>query len=258
MNPFQLMKFHEKGFTKSDKLISKSLLETPYDFIQANISLSAEKINTSPSALLRFCKKLGYKGFSEFRFELERYLNSANHAVSDEETGNQRIISIYKESLDQFLDSVSDEKIETLAKNILNASKVKIFGVERTGLVAQELYLCLLKIGISSEVFVDEYLFSLTIKTTKSDELHIYISVSGLTTKINDSIQESYEENANVAVITHNPNISNVELINTLVILPMADISQLSFSNIQSHVLNHIFIEVLIASIKKNYKKSGE
>ena len=36
----------------------------------------AEFADVSKSALLRFCKKLGYSGYSEFKFEVSRFLLS--------------------------------------------------------------------------------------------------------------------------------------------------------------------------------------
>ena len=39
----------------------------------APIDIIAEKAGVSKSALLRFCKKLGYEGYSEFKYEVSKY-----------------------------------------------------------------------------------------------------------------------------------------------------------------------------------------
>ena len=76
MNPYELISAHEAEFTKSDEIIRDAILSNPELIIKYNIITIAEKIDVSKSAILRFCKKLGYSGFSDFKFDMSRFVNS--------------------------------------------------------------------------------------------------------------------------------------------------------------------------------------
>ena len=56
---------------------------------------AAYKMNVSKSALLRFCQKCGYDGFSEFKYEVSRYLHSGNMYNDNEVNSSEEIIQLF-------------------------------------------------------------------------------------------------------------------------------------------------------------------
>ena len=53
------------NLTKNEKKLSTYILENVNEVIYDSIQSIASKTNTSPAAIIRFSKKLGYNGFSE-------------------------------------------------------------------------------------------------------------------------------------------------------------------------------------------------
>ena len=76
MNPLELITLHEQSFTKSDIKVRNFVLDNLEIITARSIDIIAEKAGVSKSALLRFCKKLGYEGYSEFKYEVSKYLLS--------------------------------------------------------------------------------------------------------------------------------------------------------------------------------------
>lgn len=60
--------------TKSENIIANYILRKPEDVELYTITKIAEFTGTSKSAVLRFCQKLGYEGYSEFRYDMINYL----------------------------------------------------------------------------------------------------------------------------------------------------------------------------------------
>ena len=96
MNPLQLIQLHEKEFTKSEMKIME-YVTTHLDAISSYPILTvAEKCKVSKSALLRFCQKCGYRGYSGFKYEISRYLQSA--VMIDENSDAKQILIQIKQN----------------------------------------------------------------------------------------------------------------------------------------------------------------
>ncbi len=99
MTPIQHIELHQGEFTKSELVIMDYVL-THLDKISAYpIATIAEKCKVSKSALLRFCQKCGFKGYSEFRYEVSRYIQSITQITESDNVKTQTITNLYIEAL---------------------------------------------------------------------------------------------------------------------------------------------------------------
>lgn len=71
MNIIDRIEAAKPNFTKSDELIYNCIKEDYWIIIReaSTIVDLAEKCRVSKSAILRFAKKLGYSGYSEFKYD---------------------------------------------------------------------------------------------------------------------------------------------------------------------------------------------
>ena len=81
MGPIERLELNKNNLTKSEIEIMEYIKKNPMDIVQFSIIQIAEKANTSKSAVIRLCQKIGYDGFSEFKFDMSRYLVSNNVSV---------------------------------------------------------------------------------------------------------------------------------------------------------------------------------
>ncbi|MBA2874526.1 MurR/RpiR family transcriptional regulator [Thermaerobacillus caldiproteolyticus] len=91
----------------------------------------AEATHVSPTTILRFCRKLGCDGFSEFKTKLKLYLQETNHPF----------ITSAQDSLFEFFERTLktdyEQTIQTVAKVIAEAEHVIFVGAGSSGILAE-------------------------------------------------------------------------------------------------------------------------
>ena len=193
MNPFDSMKLASGDFTKSDIRIYDYIMSNQYDAVQQNIVSMAKSIGVSKSALLRFAKKIGYVGFSEFKYDLARAVHRGGSESKDFSGGRiAEIVEIYQQTLGCISEMVDEQELIAIAKVIAAATRIKIFGFNITGLTAQYLRLRLSKINIDAEAVTDAVLMSEISQQGKKGDLHIYLSTKGSDSTLLDMIEVSH------------------------------------------------------------------
>ena len=137
MDIFEKINSKIPDFTKSDVKFSKFIMANIQAVEENSISRVAELAGVSTSAVLRFCKKLGYSGYSEFRFELMR------HDSMDQSREGETLLNEYADLYSCAVNSIrgmgEDELIE-VAKMIYEAPMVKCTGALSSGLPALKFY----------------------------------------------------------------------------------------------------------------------
>ena len=88
MNPLELLEKEYPNLTKSEQAITDYIVNNPMTVIRFSLTQIAKEARTSNTAVIRLCQKLGYQGFSEFKFSLSRVALSDTHG-SDGEGGKE-------------------------------------------------------------------------------------------------------------------------------------------------------------------------
>lgn len=122
MDPIALLQKNMDSFTKSEQKLAQYILDNPRYVLGENISGIAKSATSSNAALVRLCQKLGYKGFSEFKFSMHRYLLShgAEHSGEQSENGSpmQATIEAYIHYIRQLPDFVDEAELRKAAQTI--------------------------------------------------------------------------------------------------------------------------------------------
>lgn len=246
MNPMELIKLHEDKFTKSEIKIMNFILENPEVILKHPLITAANYMKVSKSALLRFTQKIGYKGYPEFKYEISKYLQSGNLKNN---TSYTDIVKLFSSTIGKINDTLLYEDILNLAKDILSARKIKIYGIHESGLSATQLYYRLTALGIDSQYIVDDSIAEMALFSSHED-LNIYFTISSTTDLIIESIKNAYTKKSKIAIISQNGNTKVKKLSDYFLLIPSFNISHKDFF-IDPQVLNYIIIEILINAISK-------
>lgn len=68
MNAYLRIEEYNDSYTTTEKLIADYILQN--DILQDSAQVLGEKTNTSAAAIIRFSKKIGFKGFSDLKMNL--------------------------------------------------------------------------------------------------------------------------------------------------------------------------------------------
>ena len=103
--------------TAKELEVLEILKNDPYAFKSSTATEIATKYNISQSAISRFCQKLGYSGFSDFRLSLIFNSPSDKTIISD----NKYYANLFNNLCNNLSSSIPNELLEEAAKIILNA-----------------------------------------------------------------------------------------------------------------------------------------
>lgn len=70
---------NDNHFSNIEKAIAQYLLENQHQIKKASVRFIAEQTYTSPSSIMRFCQKLGFNGYTDFK---EAYLEEIHYLSS--------------------------------------------------------------------------------------------------------------------------------------------------------------------------------
>lgn len=222
------MKFKEKisiyytSLTPTEKKICTKILDNPEIIIKNSIIDAGNKCDTSKSAMLRFAKKLGYSGYSEFKYAIsEDYDSKPNDETTDvNESFLKRISSLFAESVYHLGNLNYELQLQQLAKMIDEYSYVKSIGIGNTAFCANQLVYSLYSYNKFIECVGDCIQFDYLKNCLNSEYLLIIFSVTCSETKYLDLVKTAKNKGAKIIVITMNNEHKLVSLSDLSFILP--------------------------------------
>lgn len=153
--------------TETEKTIVE-YLDTHQDIVsELTITDLAANTYTSNASIIRFCKKLGFKGYKDFLIQYVKDLESLRYTTREvnydfpftDGTPNeilQSLASLYKEASDLCLKHIDLSLIEKVVNKIQKARRVFIFAKGDTGVTSKAFINRLIKLGIYPILVNDE------------------------------------------------------------------------------------------------------
>lgn len=170
----------------------------------------AKKCETSDATVLRFCRSLGYLGFSDFKISLvPELLRSGKKAYIDvgQNDGKESVKEIFQRNLrhqmESTLNNCNDETLRMLALQITTANKILIMGLGGSAGVAHIFCDSLGSLGVFSTFLRDRSIIQNIVSTFGQGDVIIGISHSGETQEIVSALKTANEYGAITVAITN-------------------------------------------------------
>lgn len=261
MNPIERMNYSKKDFTKTEQIIYEYILNNPTKIVHGNIYDIADWSGVSRTAILRFAKKLGYAGFSEFKYDFSRIVHSGNLNIDNNKSAlpvYDEIIEVYQKTVSTMKNTLKEKDIKKLIDRMIIANKVKIFGLNRTGLSAKQLRQRFHKIDFDAEAVTDYILIPEIANQGHKDDVHIYFSTLGETPIILEAIRYSKKNKVYTALITMNNKSPMIEYADVVFYLPDTNVyTNKYFFDLQA--INFVFVEIIVSYLGNTLlKKENE
>lgn len=250
MNFIDRIKMAEPSFTKSDRQIYQCIKADSWVVIRDTSSIVelAEKCGVSKSAILRFAKKLGYSGYSEFRYDFT-IMEHSNISNDVHASKMDYILESYGTAIKTIKRHLSENDFVTIAKEVVKADSIRICGYNRSSFIASYFKYRLLKFNITSEVVTDTLLLQVLSDHSKQKELFFFFTVrANSTTPLNAYIKKCHENKKRVVLVTMNQNTPYKKFADHFVLLPDIRVPGLF---IDEGALLHVFMEILLSYISE-------
>ena len=166
----------------------------------------AQTLHISQAALTRFAKKCGFKGYREFSFQYLQDLQKAQTEADNMQSSLSRhVLYNYNQIHQQTKELIDEEKLKRVAQIIEEADRVYFFGTGSSGLVARDMKLRFMRLGVVCEALIDQDGFAWTTSILDKNCLVIGFSLSGQTQSIIDSLIDAKNMGAKTILVTGQP-----------------------------------------------------
>ncbi|MDO5601960.1 MAG: MurR/RpiR family transcriptional regulator [Oscillospiraceae bacterium] len=191
----------EEYATKQEKVIIEFIRTNPIrEMIMYSITEFSEKVGVSDATMLRFCRKLGLKGYSEFRFLLSQSEDAAENDAEDEA---DRILDSMVTVLRSTHDLLDHAQIEKAARLILEARCVYAFGSGNSGVAAQEFCNKVLRYGLHCSYQADSHFQIIAASLLSEQDVLVLFSVSGGTKDMLSLAKNAARSGVKLVIVTN-------------------------------------------------------
>lgn len=153
--------------------------------IMSIVKLS-ENANVSTATIVRLMKKIGYDGYTSFKYSLRDKVH-----IKDENDEMENIDSKIKQAIKKnelevvkTVQLQSIGQIEDAVQKVHTAEKIYIFARGFSEMIAQEMTLKLQLMGKNCEIHDDPNIIRIKSRSIKENELAIFISLNGETSEL--------------------------------------------------------------------------
>ncbi|HEY0940306.1 MAG TPA: MurR/RpiR family transcriptional regulator [Steroidobacter sp.] len=195
-------------FSKSELHIAELLSRDTHAFARMNVKDVAARADVSEPTVVRFCRRVGCKGFKDFKIQIIQEL--AYRQASREDTGRSRasaasathvnnataqgipgeVLDAAVAALQRTAKGIDRHAIEAAAELIAKARRVAIFGIGGSSAVmANEAHNRLFRLNISSIPYTDSYQQRMSATTLSEQDVALFISSTGRPRSLLDSLE---------------------------------------------------------------------
>jgi DNA-binding MurR/RpiR family transcriptional regulator len=216
-----------------------------------SITEFAEAVKVAEATILRFCRKLGLKGYSEFKLLLVQ-TNHNEYKTNSNETAS-RIYNNMVSALQSTYELVNQNEIDKAVDYILNARHIYSFGSGNSGVAALELMNKMLRLGVHIHTLSDSHFQLIATSMLGEQDVLILFSVSGSTKDVINIAQIAKSKKVKIIIITNYLKSPLASYADSLLYV-VAKSAPLDGGSLVSKVSQLFIIDLLSNSV---YKKLG-
>lgn len=200
-------------FTKAEKKVAKYILENTADIIYLTIVEFSEKVIVGEATIIRFCRKLGFKGFQDFKMILAQELSinsQSTRIVSDVldakdslKVVGEKIVNGGEIAMQETLMLLDYKVLAQVIKLMEKSKRIYFFGVAHSGLTAIEAKYKFMQLGMKVDSYIDNHFMAMVAATLDKEDLVIGISHSGRALETIKGLEVAREQGCKTIAITH-------------------------------------------------------
>lgn len=244
------------SFSKKEKKIADFMLSEKENISYLSLSEISKRIDVSEATIVRFVKKIGFKGFLNFRIEVaSEYSNIAENIAEN------YIENIEKNMIDTIRSSkvmLNKEDVEKALNLIQKAKRLYTFGLGASGVAAIELQNRFLRFGKIGHSVNDSHFQLMYASNTTKDDVIVVISISGETHDLIYPINIAKKNSCKIITITNHIKSTLAEL-SDVVLISSGKEALIDGGSLIAKISQLYIVDVLATGYAlKNSKKSKE
>lgn len=253
--------------TATERQIGEFVLENRDFVIESSVQDLAKAIGVSPAAIVRFSKKVGFKGFSNLKMLLAQDKTPQKPIVFD-------AIIQESDSLDTLMDKARLSNLNTTdltyklldretynetVNRLIGARRIYLTGIGASHLVATDMFQKLVRID-QNVICVEEYnLFLSSLANATSEDVLLGFSYSGQTPEVLYAFELAKEKGMYTSAVTQIGNNALSKIANSTFTIPSEE-TDLRLGSISSryamlHVVDLLYYGIVRDDFDNNRKR---
>lgn len=198
------------SLTQTEQKVADVVLKNANDVIFTSVTDLAAQAEVGETSVLRFCRKIGFRGYQEFKLTLAQDLVKTGANVHDAITEEDDLASLAKKVTAHNSHAVNDtlallnvEELRKAVDAILGGHRIIFYGVGASGLSALDAMYKFVRIGLPVQAIHDPHIGAMTASLLTDRDVVVGISFSGSTKDTVDIIRLAKESGAYVICMTN-------------------------------------------------------
>lgn len=259
----------QENFTPNEKAIADYILDNQESIINLVSHDLANEVYVSPSAVVRFCKKLGFTGYRDFVIEFTRDLElfyqqtnqvDVNYPFTEVDSDSlvaQKIAVLSNETILETRSLLSEKLLNQASDLIINASDIFAIGVSHSFNRILDFQTKMLRINkYVKTIHLQSDQFHL-VNTTKENDVAILVSYGGLTSEILSDVKVLKKNKTKIIAITSNLHSGIAKYADVVLPLPKKEDAESNISSFASQISSEYILNVLYSCIyKRQYSEN--
>lgn len=254
-------------FTASEKKLADYILSAQDGASRMSISELAEACGVADATVSRFCRRLGYKGYQDFKFAIRNASDNRMEAnpLSGEigsedslETISQKLLSANTAAMTQTLEVLDMEAVARAAKMLRNASSVLCMGQGGSMLIASEAAHLFSTVSGKFWPVSDSHMQAMSATMMRESDVILFFSYSGSTLAMLDTLKMAKDQGGKVILVTRFPNSPGASLADE-VLQCGANENPLQSGSIPARIAQMYLMDILFSEYtRKNLDEAKE
>lgn len=239
----------------SEQRLADVILNDPPRIVHLSITELASEANVSDATIVKFCKRLGYKGFPEFKILLAQDVAMKPSSIYGQveqddpvKTVTEKIFQANITALQDTVQVLNSDAMQKAVEVLAQAAEIHFYGMGASGLVALDAEQKFSRIGLRALSFVDGHAQVTRASLLKPGDVAVGLSYSGETEEIIEALQTARLAGAFTLAITNYPASSVVDVAD-LVLLTASEEDILRCGAISSRIAQLSTIDALFVSV---------
>ncbi|MDD5697404.1 MAG: MurR/RpiR family transcriptional regulator [Victivallaceae bacterium] len=248
------------------KDIADYILANPEKIIRHKVKDIAGDCNCDDALIIRFCQKIGYSGFSEFKMSIATGFLPVRLDIADKEFSPEySFLKLKRNFLDNNLKALHDtlghleeETIKQAVQILSRATKIYLFASGNSGIVAEDIEIKLMRLGFNAIFHQDAEFSKIFMGLCNPDDAILAISFSGETASVCGLAAIAGKKGVPVIAITNYPN-SRLTGLADVTLLTASDEKIFRLGPMTSRIAQYYIIDFLIINLAlENMERAEE
>ncbi len=258
-NMLTRLRYNIDDYSPKLKNVANYILSNSDSVQYFTITVLARETATSEATVIRLCRDLGFKGYSDFRMALAIEINQPQaRQKKTKRSDNSDLIHVATKnamtSLQDTSDLIDRTQVQRICKLIHESNNIYCVGVGASNVVGHYLSYRLTRIGKCSIIFEDTHIAAMRSVTSKQGDMWFVISSSGSTKDVVYTAKKAQGQQIPVVSLTnirHSPLSANSDEV-LVAACPEGPLTGGSFASKVSALL---LIDILINQLVDEYEQ---